>query len=128
MDGLKLINPEQTIQIGDAIYTVHNATLEKVILFQAYFNKLTDAKDPAVEKKVAAYCLFLILQGANPAIPSLTEEWVQQNAPDLEMADIVEQFAFMSRQKVALLRGILQRNAPELEKAKGETTGASSST
>jgi hypothetical protein len=73
---------------------------------------------------MAAFCIYLILKDAKPEVPDLTEELVQKSIPDVEMPDIVEQYAFMSRQKVELLRGILQRNAP----AKQEQTGPQSST
>lgn len=122
MDGFKLINPEFDFEFCGAVFKVKKATLDKVIQFQNKFNELTEAKDPAIEKKMAVYCIYLILKDVKA---DATEEWVSQNTPDVEMADVVEHFGFMNRQKVALLRGILQRNAPVQNQ---DQTGEQSST
>lgn len=112
MDGLKLINPEKPIQFAEKTYQVRNASLEKIIQFQTKFSELTTAKDAALQPKIAAYCLYLILKDASPAIENITEEWVQQNTGDVEMTDVLEEFSFMNRQKVEVLRRFLQGNAP----------------
>lgn len=112
MDGLKLINPQKDFEFAGTVYKVRNANLEKIILFQAKFEELSKAQDPAMQPKIASYCLYLILKDAAPAIPELTEAWVSQNCPDVEMADVIEEFSFMNRQKVEVLRSLLQRNAP----------------
>ncbi len=109
-NGLRLINPIFDFDFDGHTYQVRKASLEKVILFQTRFTQLTDAKDPAVEKKIAAYCIYLTLRDA---IPEITEEKVAQTIPDVEMPDVVEYLGFMNRQKVELLRKILQRNAPD---------------
>ncbi len=117
MEALKLINPVFDFEFAGEVLKVKKATLDQVILFQTKFNELTEAKDPAVEKKMAAYCLFLVVSRVKP---EATEQWVMENTPDVEMPDVVEQFGFLSRQKVEKLRGILnkesQRNAPVEEK------------
>jgi hypothetical protein len=113
MNGLKLINPQKDFEFAGTTYKVRNATLEKIILFQARFQKLTDEKDAAIQSKIAMYCIYLILKDATPVIPDITEDWVAQNCPDVEMADVLEEFAFMNRQKVEVLRSLLQRNAPD---------------
>lgn len=131
MEALNLINPEFDFEFNGTTYRVKKATLEKIILFQTRFNKLTDEKDPAIEPKMAAYCLYLILCGVKQG---LTEEEVQQNIPDVSMVDVVERFGFMNRQKVEILRKVLQKgmgvedkqDAPVQEK--GAPSGASSST
>lgn len=112
MDGLKLINPAFDFEFAGTVYQVKKATLDKIILFQTKFNELTTVKDPALEKRLAVYSLFLVLKDATPTIPNLTEDWVAANTPDVEMMDVIEEFAFMNRQKVETLRQILQRNAP----------------
>jgi Glu-tRNA(Gln) amidotransferase subunit E-like FAD-binding protein len=121
MDSLKLINPEFDFEFAGTTYKVRKATLDKIILFQTRFNQLTEAKDPAVESKMTAYCLYLILKDIKADV---TEEWVAQNTPQVEMVDVVEQFAFMNQQKVDVLRKILQRNALV---TKEEPTGIQSS-
>lgn len=120
MDSLKLINAEQPLDFNGETFQVKKASLAKVILFQTEFNKLSDAKDPAIETKMAAYCLYLILKDVKLDV---TPEWVLDNvAGDINFADVVEQFGFMNRQKVAALRKVLG-NAPIQE----ETSGGSSS-
>ena len=120
MDGINLINPQFDIEFAGAKYAVRKATLDKIILFQTRFAELAKVNDPALESKVAAYCLFLILKDAKP---NATEEWVAQNAPTVEMADVVEQFAFTSRQKAEVIRKLSQRNAPD----RTQTAGGQSS-
>lgn len=110
MDGLKLINPEFDFEFAGTTYKVKKATLEKVIQFQTRFNELTEAKDPAIEKKMAGYCVYLILRNAKT---DATEDWVNENMPDVEMPDVVEYFAFMNRQKVELLRAVLERKGTQ---------------
>lgn len=105
MDALKLINAEQPLEFNGETYQVKKANIAKVILFQTKFNELSDAKDPAIESKTAAYCLYLILKDVKLDV---TEQWVLENAPgDISFADVVEQFGFMNRQKVAILRKVL---------------------
>lgn len=109
MEGLKLINPEFDFEFAGKTYKVRKATLDKIILFQTRFKDLSDKKDPAIESKMAVYCIYLILKDV---APEATEDWVAQNTPTVEMADVIEQFAFMNRQKVEMLKKIQQRNAP----------------
>ncbi len=110
MEALSLINAEFPVEIAGETYQVKKANLEKVIQFQTRFSELTDAKDPAAEIKSAAYCLFLILKDAKPEI---TEEWVLKNLPgDVDFANIIEQFGFMSRQKMTIIKALTQRNVP----------------
>jgi hypothetical protein len=120
-DALKLINPEFDFEFAGTTYKVRKATLDKIILFQTRFNQLTEAKDPAISSKIAGYCIYLILKDIKA---DATEEWVQQNTPELEMLDVIEYFAFMNQQKVDMLRKILQRNALV---TKEEPTGTQSS-
>lgn len=110
MDGLKLINPEFEFGFAGKEYKIRRANLEKVILFQKKMVELADAKDSAVDLKGAGYCLYLILKDADP---SITENWVMENAPgDLDAYEVFENLGFMSRQKVELLKRLIQRNAP----------------
>lgn len=113
MDGLKLINPEFDFEFAGSTYKVKKANLSQIILFQKRFAELTEQKDASIEKKIAGYCVYLILSGVKA---DATEEWVNGNLPDVEMTDILEYFGFMNRQKVELLRKVLNRedqlNAP----------------
>lgn len=122
MDGLNLINPSFQIEFAGAKYDVRKATLDKIILFQTRFAELAKVNDPAFESKIAGYCLYLILKDAKP---DATEEWVMQSAPALEMADVLEQFAFMSRQKAEVIRKLSQRNAPGQTDQTGESSSLS---
>lgn len=123
MEALKLINAPFPLEFAGETYQVKKANLEKVILFQTRMTELTNKEDAALEYKMAGYCLFLVLKDVKTDV---TEEWVLENAPgDVPFAQIVEQFGFMNRQKVALLRAILERNAPET-KTEEEPTGTSS--
>lgn len=100
---------------------VRKATLEKVMLFQKRFKELSEAKDDAIEPRLTAYCLYLILKDTRPEI---TEQWVLENAPgDLGMFDVIEQFGFLNRQKVESLRMRNQRNAPTQQKPTEEQIG-----
>lgn len=127
MDGLNLINPEFDFTFAGTTYKVKKATLDKVILFQTKFAQLTEAKDPAIEKKMAAYCLYLVLKSVKADV---TEEWVQENTPDVEFPDVVEQFGFLNRQKVEILREVLNRgikkDSPVQEKQETPAGGQSS--
>lgn len=110
MDALKLISAPFPLDFAGEKFEVKKANLEKVILFQTRFTELTEKKDPALESKMAGYCIFLALQGVKEGV---TEQWVLDNCPgDISMIDVVDQLGFMNGQKVALLRAILQRNAP----------------
>ncbi len=114
MEALKLINAPFTFEFNDTKYEVKRANIEKVILFQTRFSELADKNDPAIEQKMAGYCIFLALKDVKTDV---TEEWVNQNTPgDVVAADIIEHLGFMSRQKVEVLRRVLlQRNAPATE-------------
>lgn len=126
LEALKtMTNAPRTFSFAGKDYEVRNASLEKIGQFQTRFDELTKAQDPALQVKVSAYCLFLILKDATPAIPEITEEWVAKNTPDVEMADVLEEFAFMNRQKVEKLRAFLngtQRNAPDQKEPAGPSS------
>lgn len=121
MDGLKLINPEFTLSFAGKDYNVHKANLEKVIQFQAKMVELTEAKDSAWDLKGAAYCLYLVIKDADA---SITEQWVLENAPgNLDTYEVFEQLGFMSREKVVLMKTLMQgglRNAPATKEQTGE--------
>lgn len=120
MDALKLINAEFPLEFAGETHQVKKANLEKVILFQTRFTEWSDAKDPALESKAAGYCLYLVLKDVKEGI---TEDWVNKNVPgDITMLDIVEQFGFMNRQKVALARAIIERNAPGQKEPNGTSS------
>jgi len=120
MEPLKLINAPFPLEFAGERFEVQKANLEKVILFQARFNKLTDEKDPAIEARMAGYCIYLALRDVKPGV---TEEWVNSNVPGtIEFADVVEQLGFMSGQKVEILRKVLKRNSPETNQQAGPTS------
>ncbi len=72
-----------------------------------------------MEEKITAYCLYLILKDAQPAIENITEDWIMQNiaGADLAMFDVIEQLGFLNGQKVETLR---KRNAPVQNQTKTE--------
>lgn len=126
MADLSLINPTFTFTLDGKEYKVKKANLEQVQLFQKWFNDLSNENDPALESKTASYCIYLILKDVQEEGVSITQDWVNKNVPgDLNLADIIETFGFMSREKVETLRKIL--NAPtQIKTEEKETTGKSS--
>ena len=70
------------------------ANLEKAVLYQVRIKELVKNDDPAVDLKIAAYCLYLVLKDIEP---SITEDFVLQNAPaDIDTLKCIETLGFMS--------------------------------
>lgn len=92
-----LINVPFSITFAGKEYTVRKANLEKAVLYQARLRQLAQDKDLAIDAKIAAYCLYLVLHDADS---SITEEFVMQNATgSLNVMDWLIKLGFMTPQK-----------------------------
>ncbi len=93
----ELVNPPFPIKFGGKEYMVRKANLEKAVLYQIRIKDLVKNDDPAVDLKIAAYCLYLVLKDVDS---SITEEYVLQNAPgDIDTIKCIETLGFMSPQR-----------------------------
>jgi hypothetical protein len=98
----KIINPEFTFQYNGKDYQIRKASLRKVIQYQEKVRELSEKKDPGVDYKLLAYCIFLILKGVEP---SLTEDGVLDTVPgDINVIETLALLGFMtpSQKELAL--------------------------
>jgi len=92
-----LVNPSFVIKFAGKEFTVRKANLEKAILYQERLRELVDKKDSAIDIKIAAYCLYLVLKDSDP---SITEEYVIKNSPaSINSLEWIETLGFMTPQK-----------------------------
>lgn len=95
----ELVNPPFVLKFAGKEYTVRKANLEKAILYQAKVKELADAKEPSIDLKLAAYCLYLILRDIDDTI---TEDFIVKNSPaDIDAVKWIQTLGFMTPQKKA---------------------------
>lgn len=95
----ELVNVPQPINFAGKTYNVKKANLEKAILYQTKVKELAEKQDGALDLKLAAYCLYLVLKDVDA---SITESFVIENLPgDLDSLAVIQTLGFMSPQKRA---------------------------
>jgi hypothetical protein len=96
-DLFELVNIPFTISFNGKEYTIRKANLEKAVLYQNRLRELVTQSDPSVDIKIAAYCLFLVL---NEIDSSVTEEFIMKNAPaSFSPVEWIEVLGFMTPQR-----------------------------
>lgn len=110
MDGLTLTNAEFPLEFNGQTYQVKKANLRQMMLFQRRTKEITDEKDAAIDARMLAYALFLVL---SPLDGSITEEYVENNCPgDLDLIDTLSKLGFMSPQRTAAMNRLREVVAP----------------
>lgn len=91
-----LANTEFPITFAGKEYTVRKAHLGMAITYQKKLQELAKSAEPGMELRLAAYCLFLVL---NKVDSTITEEFVLENVPgDIDVLGIIQHLGFMSPQ------------------------------
>lgn len=115
-DGMNLINREMPFSFAGQEYEIKRATLQQVIEFQRRAKEIGDENDAGGDLRIAAYAIFLILNGQDK---NITEDFVVNNCPgDLDVMDALAKLGFMSQQKVEAMDRV--RNALVLTPIKPE--------
>lgn len=92
-----LVNAPIAITFAGKEYFIRKANLEKGVLYQTRLKDLVTANDPALDIKIAAYCLYLVL---NDIDKDVTEEYILKNAPaTFNPLEWIEVLGFMTPQK-----------------------------
>jgi hypothetical protein len=94
----QLVNPAFTFSFAGKDYEVKKANLEKAVLYQQKIVSLRDLKESAVDLKLVAYCIFIVLKDVDP---SITEDFVFQNTPaDIDVGECLTTLGFMSPRRM----------------------------
>ncbi len=105
-DLVKLTNPEFELEFDGASYRVRKANLGQAVEYQQKIKELTTAKDPAMDLKLAAFCIYLVLRNK---IDNLTEKDVLDKTPaDIEVIDVLITLGFINPKKATATK-LLQK-------------------
>ena len=94
----QLVNPTFVFNFAGKEYSVKRASLEKAVLYQQKISELQSKKEQAIDLKLVAYCIYIVLKDVDS---SITEEFVFKNTPaDIDIGECLAMLGFMSpRQK-----------------------------
>ncbi len=112
-DAIKLTNTEIPFEFNGKEYQVKRASLSQIIAFQQKGYEIGKEAKPGAEERTAAYAIFLVL---NAVDKNITEDFVLDNCPEVDFADIVVRLGFMNQQKMdslLKLQNVLVTKTPE---------------
>lgn len=117
-DAIKLTNTSIPFEFDGKEYQVKRASLTQIIDFQRKGYEIGKEQDAGGDQRIAAYAIFLVL---NAVDKNITEQFVLDNCPAVELSDIAVQLGFMSQQKMETLqrmKDLLEKSLKAPEKSK----------
>ena len=100
----QLVNPAFTFSFAGKEYQVKKANLEKAVLYQQKIKELKESQVFAMDLKLVAYCIYIVLKDVDP---NITEDFVFQNTPaDIDIGDCLTMLGFMRPQQNELAKKI----------------------
>lgn len=98
----KLVNPEFEFQLGEKVFKIRKASIEKVVRYQQRIKELVESADPAKDMKLVAFCVSVMLSDQDP---SVTEEFVMSFMPaSIDIPELLVTLGFMNPKKAESLK------------------------